>query len=52
MADIKLDIYLMSICEEAMEFEREFELERLVAEEAALWDKEARLEFKRGAQAS
>ena len=52
MADIKLDEYLMSISEEAMEFEREFELERLVAEEAVLWEKAARLECKTGKQCS
>jgi hypothetical protein len=33
-----------------MEFEREFELERLVTEEAAFWEKEARLEHMNGAK--
>jgi hypothetical protein len=51
-ADMELDEYLMSISEEAMEFEREFELERFVAEEAAFWEKEARLERKRGVRSS
>jgi hypothetical protein len=46
-ADLELDDYLMSIDEEAMEFQREFELERFVAVEAAFWEKEARLERMR-----
>ena len=52
MADIKLDEHLISISEEGVEFQREFDLERLVADEAALWEKEARRECKRGLQSS
>jgi hypothetical protein len=51
-ADLELDDYLMSISEEAMEVQREFELERFVVEEAAFWEKEARLECKRGVRSS
>jgi hypothetical protein len=49
---LELDEYSISISEEAMDFQREFELERFVAEEAALWVKRARLECKRGVRSS
>ena len=49
---MEMDDYLISISEEAMGFKTEFELERLVAEEAALWKEEGRLECKRGVRSS
>jgi hypothetical protein len=49
---MELDEYSISISEEAMDFQREFELERFEAEEAALWVKRARLDCKRGVRSS